>query len=41
MRLNTELNITEVAYKCGFNDPAWFAHSFKEKYKTSPSGLRK
>jgi DNA-binding response OmpR family regulator/two-component sensor histidine kinase len=41
MLLNTELNVSEIAYKCGFNDPAWFAHSFKEKYKTSPSGLRK
>jgi DNA-binding response OmpR family regulator len=34
------LNISEIAYRCGFNDPAWFAHAFKEKYKVSPSEYR-
>ena len=35
------LNISEIAYRCGFNDPAWFAHAFKEKYKVSPTEFRK
>ncbi len=34
------LNISEIAYRCGFNDPAWFAHAFKDKYKVSPTEYR-
>ncbi len=38
---SSELNISEIAYQCGFNDPAWFSRAFKSKYNVSPSKLRK
>ena len=41
MLLHTGINISEIAYRCGFNDPAWFTRAFKEMYKTSPSDIRK
>lgn len=41
MLTNTEINISEIAYICGFNDPAWFTHTFKDKYKKAPSDFRK
>lgn len=31
------INITEVAYSCGFNSSSYFTQRFKEKYGTSPS----
>lgn len=34
---NTSLNISEIAYQCGFNNPAWFSRSFKEEFGISPS----
>jgi len=36
-----ELNISEIAYQCGFNDPAWFSRSFKEEFGVAPSVFRK
>lgn len=35
------LNISEIAYQCGFNDPAWYSRAFKEEYEVSPSEYRK
>lgn len=29
-------NISEIAYDCGFSDPAYFSKVFKEQYKVSP-----
>ena len=37
----THLNISEIAYKCGFANPDWFSKSFKEKFNFSPSDFRK
>lgn len=31
------INIAEVAYACGFNDPSYFSKCFKEAYGNSPS----
>ena len=30
-------NITEIAYKVGFNDPKYFTRCFKKKFGVSPS----
>jgi signal transduction histidine kinase/DNA-binding response OmpR family regulator/ligand-binding sensor domain-containing protein len=37
----SSLNISEIAYQCGFNDPAWFSRAFKDKYNISPSKFRR
>jgi AraC-like DNA-binding protein len=34
-------NISEIAYQCGFNDPAWFSRAFKEEYEVSPTEYRR
>ena len=39
--LQTELNISEVAYAVGFKDPSYFSRLFSEKYKISPSNFKK
>lgn len=36
-----QLNVSEVAYKVGFNDPKYFSIQFKKEFKTSPSKYRK
>ena len=36
----TDLNISEIAYDTGFNDPAYFSRVFKEEYGVSPRRLR-
>lgn len=41
MLKTTTFNISEIAYQCGFNDPAWFSKAFKEEFGVSPSGYRK
>lgn len=33
------LNITEIAYRVGFNDPKYFTRCFSQKYGTSPSNF--
>lgn len=38
--LLSDERISDVAYDCGFNDPAHFSKSFHEKYKLSPSNFR-
>ena len=37
----TTLHISEIAYQCGFNNPAWFSRVFKDEFGVSPSGHRK
>ncbi|MFW5790092.1 MAG: helix-turn-helix domain-containing protein [Bacillota bacterium] len=37
---NKKENISEIAYKVGFNDPNYFARAFKEKFNISPSEYR-
>ncbi|NND34611.1 MAG: response regulator, partial [Saprospiraceae bacterium] len=36
----TDLNISEIAYACGYNDPAYFAQVFVKKYNCSASEYR-
>ena len=36
----TEEDIISVCYMCGFNNLSHFYHLFKEKYKTTPKGVR-
>lgn len=37
---NPNMNITEVAFACGFIDPAYFSRVFKNKYNMSPKEYR-
>ncbi|MBR2426154.1 MAG: helix-turn-helix transcriptional regulator [Lentisphaeria bacterium] len=39
--LNTSLNIKEIAFQCGFNDPAYFRRRFLREYAMSPGDYRK
>ena len=34
--INNELNIKEIAYSCGFEDPNYFSKAFRKKYNLSP-----
>jgi signal transduction histidine kinase/DNA-binding response OmpR family regulator/ligand-binding sensor domain-containing protein len=36
----TSLNVSEIAYMTGFNDPAWFSRVFREEFGKSPGGVR-
>lgn len=38
---NSELTISEVAFSVGFSDPNYFSKVFAEKYKMTPSELKK
>ena len=38
---DTEMNISEIAYKCGFEDPNYFSRIFKQCTGISPSEHRK
>lgn len=40
MLKTTTLNISEVAYSVGFNDPFYFSKCFKEQFKINPSHYR-
>lgn len=33
-------NITEIAYRVGFNDPKYFTRCFTKQYGMSPSGYK-
>lgn len=37
--LKNEFSISEIAYKVGFNDPAYFSRSFKKYFKVAPSEI--
>lgn len=34
--LSGQFNVSQIAYDCGFSDPAYFSKVFKEHYKISP-----
>ena len=36
----TDLTISEIAYKCGFTDMSYFGYSFKKQYGISPTNYR-
>tara|TARA_B100000809_G_scaffold17499_1_gene15546 strand:+ start:1221 stop:2072 length:852 start_codon:yes stop_codon:yes gene_type:complete len=36
----TDHSISDISFKCAFNDLAHFSNSFKSKYKLTPSGYR-
>ena len=37
MEKNPDVQIAEVAFSVGFNDPRYFSTAFKKKYGSSPS----
>ena len=39
--IQKEFTVSEIAYKVGFNDPAYFSRSFKSLFKVSPSEIDK
>ena len=38
---NGDLNISEIAYDVGFNDPNWFSRAFKQEFGLPPSEFKK
>jgi signal transduction histidine kinase/ligand-binding sensor domain-containing protein/DNA-binding response OmpR family regulator len=40
MLTTTDNNISQIAYLCGFNNPAWFSNAFKEVYGVSPTDYK-
>ncbi len=38
---STDLNISEIAFNCGFNDISYFGYSFKKEYGISPTEYRR
>ena len=36
----SHLNISEVAWVCGFNDPGYFARLFKKQFEVTPKEYR-
>jgi len=41
MLQKSNLNVSEIAYACGFSNPDWFSKTFKEKYGYTPIFFRK
>ena len=37
MLSRTDLDVAEVAERCGFSDPSYFSRVFKQNYGVSPS----
>ena len=38
---STDMNVSQVAYEVGFNDPNYFSRSFQQEFGMSPSSLKK
>ena len=38
--IQSELTISEIAYKVGFNDPGYFTKCFNKEYGQSPSSFK-
>jgi AraC-like DNA-binding protein len=38
---NKEMNISEIAYEVGFNDPKYFTRCFTKEFDTTPSDMHK
>ncbi|WP_294066347.1 hybrid sensor histidine kinase/response regulator transcription factor [Proteiniphilum sp. UBA1028] len=38
--INSEMNVAEIAYEVGFNDPDYFGKSFKKQFGVTPSQFR-
>ena len=38
---NKDMNISEIAYEVGFNDPKYFTRCFTKEFNTAPSDLQK
>ena len=38
---NTEMNISEIAYEVGFNDPKYFTRCFTKEFNVTPSDLHR
>jgi len=36
-----DFSVSEVAFKCGFNDPNYFSKCFKKKYEVFPSAMKR
>ena len=36
----SDLNVSEIAYKIGYNSPSYFIRSFKKEFKISPNAFR-
>lgn len=39
--MNSDISVSEVAYRCGFKDPNFFSRVFKREYGVSPSSARR
>ena len=38
---NAEMNISEIAYEVGFNDPKYFTRCFTKEFDASPSEMQR
>ena len=38
--INSDMNVSEIAYETGFNDPYYFSRLFKKYHNMSPSDYR-
>ena len=38
---NKEMNISEIAYEVGFNDPKYFTRCFTKEFNATPSDLHR
>jgi AraC-like DNA-binding protein len=39
--MNSDKNISEIAYEVGFNDPNYFTRVFKKEFGKTRGGVRK
>ncbi len=40
LKVDTNLNVSEIAYRCGFSDPKYFSRCFKKATGVTPSEMR-